>query len=220
MKRVTIFDYGAGNLHSLAKVLASTDLGPTGSAIEVRIESDPVATVDTGLLVLPGVGAFAHAAERLRPGLHVMRDAIVNGLPTLGICLGMQLLFPTSAEGDGDGLGVVAGRVRKLRSNRVPHIGWNHVVPVSRVDLRNQVDSERSGTATVIWPAPRIMYFANSYVCDPDDPTVVVARTTHESDQFVSVVARYRAVGVQFHPEKSSAEGVAFVHNFVRGVFQ
>jgi glutamine amidotransferase len=208
MKRVTIFDYGAGNLHSLAKVLTSTDMGLASDAIDVRIEPDPVAAVDTELLVLPGVGAFAHAAERLRPGLGVMRDAIVSGLPTLGICLGMQLLFPTSAEGSGEGLGIVAGRVRKLRSNRVPHIGWN------------QVDPEQAGAATIFWPVPQMMYFANSYVCDPDDPAVVVARTTHETDQFASVVTQYRTVGVQFHPEKSSTEGVAFVHNFVRGVFQ
>jgi glutamine amidotransferase len=88
--RVTIFDYGAGNLHSLAKAIE-------GGGVEVRIEEDPTLAIDTDALVLPGVGAFGAAAGRLAPGRTAMREAIARGLPTLGICLGMQLLF--EAEG-------------------------------------------------------------------------------------------------------------------------
>lgn len=191
---ITIFDYGAGNLHSLAKAL------DTGGGATVRPEQDPVAAIDTDVLVLPGVGAFANAANRLAPARDRMRDAILNGLPTLGICLGMQLLFDTSDEGPGSGLGVISGRVRRLNARRVPQIGWNSV-------------------DTMDDALPDIAYFANSYVCEPEDDSVVVAYSTHERDRFASAVAIGNTVGVQFHPEKSSVAGVRFVHAFVRGVF-
>src|SRR5215208_6349315 len=121
---ITLFDYGAGNLHSLGKAVAA-------AGVEVRVETDPAAAVrDTDALVLPGVGAFAAAAERLAPGREVMRTALVGGLPCLGICLGMQLLFDESDESDENadnarGLGVIPGRVTRLHARRVPQIGWN-----------------------------------------------------------------------------------------------
>ena len=111
----------------------------------------------------------------------------------------MQLLFDDSEEGPGAGLGVIPGRVRKLRARRVPEIGWNEVESMD--------DS-----------LPRIAYFANSYVCEPDSDDCVVAYTTHERDRFASAVTVANAVGVQFHPEKSSGAGVRFVRNFVHGV--
>jgi glutamine amidotransferase len=190
---VTIFDYGAGNLHSLAKAL-------TVPGVEVTVEPDPRAALDTDALILPGVGAFTPAAERLGDAVNDMRDRILNGLPTLGICLGMQLLFDRSDEGPGAGLGVVPGRVRKLTAERVPHIGWNTVEPVGEMAIE----------------PPSIAYFANSYVCEPEDDRMVVAYTTHEQDRFASMVKIARAIGVQFHPEKSSAPGLAFVRGFVR----
>ena len=120
--KVTIFDYGAGNLHSLAKALER-------DGCAVTVETDPVRATDTDVLVLPGVGAFGSATDRLAPGRDAMRDAVLAGLPTIGICLGMQLLFDASEEGDGRGLGVIGGRVTRLRALRVPQIGWNDVEP-------------------------------------------------------------------------------------------
>jgi glutamine amidotransferase len=192
--RITIFDYGAGNLHSLAKALDVE--GAT-----IYVEGDPIAATQTDALILPGVGAFSSAAERLAPGRDVMRNAIENGLPTLGICLGMQLLFDGSDEGPGEGLGVIPGRVRKLSAQRVPQIGWNDV-------------------ETLDDALPLVAYFANSYVCEPVDPDTIIAYTTHERDRFASAVSVANAIGVQFHPEKSSAAGVEFVRNFVRGVIE
>src|SRR5512140_1745652 len=181
--KVTIFDYGAGNLHSLAKALEM-------DGIVVNVETDPVRSVDTDVLVLPGVGAFGAAIDRLAPGRDVMRNALLGGLPAIGICLGMQLLLDESEEGDGAGLGVIPGRVTRLNAQRVPQIGWNDVVAS---------DTERLFAAA---PLP-IAYYANSFVCRPDDEGAVVAWTTHEGDRFPAAIRARQTVGVQFHPEKS-----------------
>ncbi|MEP6731412.1 MAG: imidazole glycerol phosphate synthase subunit HisH [bacterium] len=193
--KVTIFDYGAGNLHSLAKALEM-------DGIAVEVQTDPIHAVDTDVLVLPGVGAFGAAVDRLSPGREAMRNAILGGLPAIGICLGMQLLFDASDEGGGAGLGIISGRVTRLSAQRVPQIGWNDVVPVP-------------GERLFVDAPLAVAYFANSFVCRPVDERVVTAWTTHESDRFPSAVRERNAVGVQFHPEKSSADGVRFLHAFL-----
>jgi imidazole glycerol-phosphate synthase subunit HisH len=192
--RVTIFDYGAGNLHSLAKALER-------GGVDVHIETDPVRAIETDALVLPGVGAFGAAAERIAPGRDAMRDAMVRGLPTIGICLGMQLLFDASDEGEGAGLGVIAGRVSRLEAERVPQIGWN------------TVDDAHDALFDAA-PLP-IAYYANSFVCRPEDASSVIAWSEHEHDRFPAAVRAGTAVGVQFHPEKSSSGGVRLLHAFL-----
>jgi imidazole glycerol-phosphate synthase subunit HisH len=190
VSRIALLDYGAGNLHSLGKALAES-----GHAISV--ESDPLRAIGADLLVLPGVGAFQHAAERLAPARAEARVAIERGLPTIGICLGMQLLFDESDEGPGQGLGVIAGRVERIRSPRIPHIGWNTVDAVAGSGLAShRLD---------------IAYFAHSFVCRPRDDGVVTAWTTEGEDRFPAAVKCGSATGVQFHPEKSSREGVALL---------
>ncbi len=197
---ITLFDYGAGNLHSLAKAVERA--GAT-----VRVETDPAAAVEhTDALVLPGVGAFAAAAERLAPGRDAMRAALAGGLPSLGICLGMQLLFDDSDEGPGAGLGLLPGRVTRIRARRVPQIGWNAVEPADAAAPDALVTASGLETA----------YYANSFVCRPDDPAAcVTAWSAHEGDRFPAAVRAGGTVGVQFHPEKSSAPGVAFVAAWV-----
>lgn len=190
--RATIFDYGAGNLHSIAKALAAAGAPAT-------IESDPRAALDTELLVLPGVGAFGAACERLAPGRRAMRAALAGGLPCLAVCLGMQLLFASSEEGGGRGLGLVPGEVRRLRAARVPQMGWNDVA--SRDPL-----FAGAGLTTA--------YFANSFVCEPRDGEGV-AWSEHEGERFVAAVRSARTLGVQFHPEKSSRAGLALIAGFV-----
>jgi glutamine amidotransferase len=195
MMRVTVFDYGAGNLHSLVKTLA----GPERT---VRVETDARGAVDdTDVLVLPGVGAFAPAAARLAAGRDAMRAAILGGLPTLGICLGMQLMFEGSDEGEGPGLGIIPGRVSRLDAQRLPQIGWN------RLESVRDPLFDASGLV--------IAYYANSFACRPDDPTAVTAWSTHERDRFPAAVRVGACVGVQFHPEKSSAPGVRFIEAFL-----
>jgi len=193
--RVALFDYGAGNLHSLAKALEL-------DGVQVVVETDAVRATEADVLVLPGVGAFGAACERLAPGREAMRSAIARGLPTIGICLGMQLLFDASDEGEGAGLGVLPGRVTRLDARRVPQIGWNAVDAVPGESLFEA--------------APLAMaYYANSFVCRPVDLSSVVAWSEHEGDRFPAAVRTGHTVGVQFHPEKSSADGVRLLHAFL-----
>lgn len=195
--KITVFDYGAGNLHSLVKVLE-------GAGRWVHLETDLRRALTTDLLVLPGVGAFPAAAARMDSARTEARNALRAGLPCLGICLGMQLLFDDSDEGAGAGLGVLPGRVTRLAAARVPQIGWN------TLDEPSDPLFARAGLRTA--------YYANSFVCRPVDPSCVVAWSTHERDCFAAAVRDRRTLGVQFHPEKSSAPGVAFIRQFLDDV--
>jgi glutamine amidotransferase len=196
--RLAVFDYGAGNLHSLGKALCAP-------GIDVSIETDPLALISSDGIVLPGVGAFGAAAARLAPARTALATALGAGLPCLGICLGMQLLFDTSDESPGAlGLGVIAGRVTRLRASRVPHMGWN------------AVEWCDSGAATPSVPGVHyVAYFAHSYACRPADERVVTAWTVEDGDRFPSAVRWRNVVGVQFHPEKSSAPGLRFLREFL-----
>jgi glutamine amidotransferase len=193
--RIAVFDYGAGNLHSLLKALEGDDR-------TLRVETDAAAAVQgSDALILPGVGAFAPAAARLASGRDAMRRAIREGLPTLGICLGMQLLFDGSDEGPGAGLGVLAGRVTRLDAPRLPQIGWNTL--------------ENRGDALFTASGLDVAYYANSFACRPADSTVVTAWSTHGGDRFPAAVRAGACVGTQFHPEKSSTPGRRFVEAFL-----
>lgn len=199
---VSVFDYQAGNLHSLIK---SIDL----PHVTVRVDTDPAEWVrNTDAVILPGVGAFAPAAARLAPARDAIRDALFCGLPALGICLGMQLLFDTSDEGPGSGLGIVAGHVERLHAQRIPQIGWN------TLEIAQPADP-------LLAAAPlETVYYANSFVCRPapDEASAVIAWSTHDTDRFAAAVRHGNTVGVQFHPEKSSAAGVRFVQAFLASV--
>ncbi|MEO8876278.1 MAG: imidazole glycerol phosphate synthase subunit HisH [Polyangiaceae bacterium] len=184
------FDYGAGNLHSLVR-------GLTVIGLDVSVATDLSAALgSTDLLILPGVGAFGFAAERLAPWRQNVKAALAGGLPCIGVCLGMQLLFSSSEEGAGEGVGLIDGAVTKLQGRRVPHIGWTEVQDAG------------------------FMYFAHSYACRPKDESVVTNWATHETDRFAAVVRKHNTIGIQFHPEKSSSDGVAWLGRAVAQVTQ
>ena len=190
-------DYGAGNLYSLARAVTAT-------GAQSVVTSDIAVALECEALLLPGVGAFGSATKFLEPHMPRIRAALTEGLPCLAICLGMQLLFESSEEGQGHGIGALAGRVRRINAQRVPQIGWN--------DLDDVIDPaiSTSGLATA--------YFANSFVCEPTDKSIVTAWATHESDRFAAAVRSANIVGVQFHPEKSSVAGLSFVGSFLSSI--
>ncbi len=191
---VALFDYGAGNLHSLGKALEH-------AGARVRITGDWAEALDADGLVLPGVGAFGAAAGALPSPLDSLRRALEAGLPCLGICLGMQLLFDESEESAGAGIGLIPGAVRRLDAPVVPQMGWN--------DVETTADPLFDGVP------PLVAYYANSYVCEPASPADVIAWSEYGGVRFAAAVRRVRTWGVQFHPEKSSEAGRRLVGNWV-----
>jgi glutamine amidotransferase len=191
---VRIIDYGVGNLHSIAK-------GLERSGAKVRVVEDPHMLLDAECIVFPGVGAFGAALDVLRPVLVELRKAIMDGTPTLGVCLGMQILFERSEESPGEGLSVLAGDVRRIKAARIPHMGWNDV----SFGDSSLFEGVSQGAQ---------FYFANSYVCHPEEP-VGVGETAY-GERFVSAIRKENVVGVQFHPEKSGMPGLKLLSNFVK----
>jgi glutamine amidotransferase len=191
--KISIADYGVGNLHSISKGLERA-----GARTEVVTQMTKL--LDADCIVFPGVGAFGAAMDKLQPIITGLRDRIGSGVPVMGVCLGMQIMFDRSEESSGEGIGVFKGDVKKLRSPRVPQMGWNDVVWI-RDELFEGV-SEGSQ-----------FYFANSYVCHPTED-VSLAQTEY-GERFPSAVRRGALCGVQFHPEKSGPPGLKLLSNFV-----
>jgi glutamine amidotransferase len=195
---IAILDYGMGNLRSVAKALE-------------HVGADPVLTHDHGrvrearAIVLPGVGAMPKAMERVRGlGLDdLLRERVEAGVPVLGLCMGMQLLFESTEEhGGAEGIGLLRGRVVRLEAPRVPQIGWNPVAWRRWSRLNDGL------------PDPCAFYHANSFAaraCDED-----VLGTADYGGEFVSVVERPPVYGLQSHPEKSGPDGLRLLRNFVR----
>jgi glutamine amidotransferase len=192
--RVALFDYGAGNLHSLKKAMETG-----GASVAITHLWDEALSMDA--LVLPGVGSFGAAVRALGGEQERVREALIGGLPTLGICLGMQILFQQSDEGGGSGIGLIPGRVRSLRARIVPQMGWNDVVTSADPIFRG-VD-------------PLVAYYANSYVCVPKGSRPIIATSEYQGDTFAAAVRSGRTWGVQFHPEKSSDGGLRLIRNFL-----
>ena len=197
--RIAILDYGAANLVSITHGLAAV-------GADVVVAAEPSALAGADALVVPGVGAAASAMTHLRErGLvEPLRNWVRAGKPCLGICLGFELLFDASDEGDAETLGFLAGPTVALRdAPTLPHIGWNVVQTVRPHPLFDGI------------PDGSYFYFVHSFAPVPADEGVVVARTDH-GRPFVSAVARGSLYGLQFHPEKSSDAGLRLLSNFLR----
>ena len=192
--KILVADYGVGNLHSISKALEK-------AGAKVEIASDVSMLVDAECVVFPGVGAFGAAMERLNPILPALRSRIASGMPALGVCLGMQVMFEKSEESSGDGVGVFKGEVKRLNAVRVPQMGWN--------DVSWEDDPMFDGV-----PRGSQFYYANSYICRPVE-NVSIAETEY-GERFPAAVRRVGLCGVQFHPEKSGPPGLRLLSNFVK----
>jgi imidazole glycerol-phosphate synthase subunit HisH len=198
---IAVIDYGMGNRRSVEKALEHV-------GARALITRDPATLEGADGLVVPGVGAFPQGMRNLvELGLDErIRAAARAGMPVLGICLGMQLLFSGSSEHElTEGLGLIAGEVSPIGAGglRIPHIGWN--------DVR----FERSSPLTAGLPEDGCaFYHVHSLAARPEDPADVIA-TTEYGERFATVVGHGNVLGVQFHPEKSSRDGLALLSNFV-----
>jgi glutamine amidotransferase len=197
---IAIVDYGMGNRRSVEKALEHVGADPrlTGDHDTIRVADG---------IVVPGVGAFPEAMRRFRAaGLdELIAERADAGVPLLGLCLGMQLLFAASDEHEGaTGLGLLPGRVTALQAPRVPHIGWNLVT------------FERPSALTEGLRDAAAFYHVHSLAPEPANPEDVVGRGEYGGVPFVSIVERGNVMGVQFHPEKSSRDGLRLLRNFAK----
>ena len=197
---IAIVDYGMGNRRSVEKALEHVGASAT-------VSSDPARLRAAAGLVVPGVGAFPRAMERLRElGLEeLLRERVAAGTPVMGICLGMQLAFEHSSEhGGSDGLGILAGEVRPLEAGslKLPHIGWN------------EVRFTNPGSRLLAGLPPRCAFYHVHSLAPVPAHAGDVLGTAEYGAPFTTAVERGSFYGVQFHPEKSSAAGLRLLANF------
>jgi len=192
--RIGILDYGVGNLYSLSCALKKLKAEPEiVTSLSKRFDG----------IVLPGVGAFDAVTKNLGKNRQLILDAIKEGIPIFGICLGMQLMFESSEEGEGDGLAIFKGSVKQLPSIvKLPHMGWNA--------LDKKDDAILDGLKDKSWA-----YFLHSYYPEPKDKKIVVATTNYGKD-FTSAISYRNIFGTQFHPEKSGDIGSKILRNFLK----
>lgn len=198
---IVIIDYGLGNLASVSNALDR--LG-----IANRISGDQDKIRKASSLILPGVGAAGKGMKNLEKRRldTIIIDEINKGKPILGICLGMQLLFESSEEGNIKCLGILKGKVIKFRRERkVPEIGWNEI------KIKNQKSKIKNIFKNI--QNKSYFYFVNSYYCSPDDNSIIAAETKY-GEVFPSVIIRNNVVATQFHPEKSGKTGMQFLINW------
>jgi imidazole glycerol-phosphate synthase subunit HisH len=201
MTEIAILDYGMGNLRSVEKALERV-------GAKVEITSDANRAEAAAGLILPGVGAFPKAMDRVREiGLdQLVASRLEAGVPVLGICLGLQLLFDSSVENEGaSGLALLGGMVSPLEANgyKVPHIGWSPVKWAHPSQLTEGLDQETP------------FYFVHSFAPRPASDNDVLGTAAY-GERFACAVERPPLYGVQFHPEKSSTAGLRLLSNFVR----
>jgi glutamine amidotransferase len=201
MPEAVIFDYGVGNLLSLKTAMEKAGLTASiGTKIQDLAKADAIA--------LPGVGSFTAASSKLDAVKEILQTKIHEGIPLLGICLGLQLFFESSQEGPGDGLALFKGKNIQLPNTvKVPHMGWNTLNIVKTNEL---FDDIAEGT---------YVYFVHSLYPVPKDKKIV-STTTEYGTTFTSSIASKNIYGTQFHPEKSGDVGLKILKNFVKTVIK
>jgi glutamine amidotransferase len=196
--RIAIFDYGAGNLFSLKSALERNG----ADRVEIIYDMKDLDRYDG--LVLPGVGNFDPAIESIEKDRKNLDAAVEKGMPVMGICLGMEMLFNKSEEGKLEGLKILDGKVVMLPKGKVkvPHMGWNNLKIKGKSKFLEGVKDDS-------W-----VYFVHSYRAAPSDKKLVVAVSDYGTS-VPAVIERDNLVGVQFHPEKSGEVGAKMIRNFI-----
>lgn len=196
MTRISVIDYGVGNLFSMTNALRKT-----GADVEIVSTRKEILTADG--VVLPGVGNFGAAALKLKPLSEAVLEAVDNGTPILGSCLGMQLLFERSEEAEGTGLGLLEGWIREFSGElKTPHMGWN------------TIKANRDSPLLEGIPDGSYFYYVHSYYPDPVNKEDSLAETDY-GGWFTSIVEHGNVYGCQFHPEKSGKSGAVLLSNYV-----
>lgn len=204
-KSIVVVDYGLGNLRSVSKALESV-------GASVLVSSKPEDVLASAAVVLPGVGAFYRGMENLKKigMIDTLLKVVAEKKPFLGICLGLQLLFTESDEHTlTAGLGIIEGKVIRFKENlKVPHMGWNQVmVKEKKTDIKLF-----EGV-----PKDSYFYFVHSYFVEPSDKSVILANCEY-GQVFSCAVNKDNVYGMQFHPERSSTQGLKILKNFVEAV--
>lgn len=196
---IGIIDYGMGNMYSIYNGLKKVYDNP------MLITADNITDMASAEgVIVPGVGAFDDCIRNLKPFSEVLTEVVKSGVPVLGICIGMQILFKASEEGKEKGLGLIPGKVVRLPADvRVPHIGWNNLHLQRHSELLDGITNAD------------YFYFVHSYYCVSRDEDATVASVEY-GVELAAVVNKENVYGVQFHPEKSSKKGLRVLSNFVR----
>ena len=219
---IAVIDYGMGNLRSVQKALEV-------AGARTRVTSNPKDLSRCEKLVFPGVGAFGEAMKELkrRKLVEPIKDAIGEGKPFLGLCLGLQLLFEKSAEAPGvKGLAILKGESKRFKSQitshksqvfKVPHMGWNNIKVASHPAHETRGGAGKSEVTSILKgvPSGSYMYFVHSYYVAPEDRSAILT-TTDYGLNFVSGICKDNIYAFQFHPEKSQETGLRILKNFVR----
>jgi glutamine amidotransferase len=184
---IAIIDINTGNLSNINRVVGGT------------ITSNPYEIEKAEKIIFPGVGSFQYVSNVIEPIKGVLMDKIKSGIPYLGICLGIEMLFQDSEEGSGKGLGILKGRVKKFKGVKTPHMGWNNVSLKAPSLIMQGI------------PDNSFFYFMHSYYVPENEFTIM---ETEYGNTFASGIGYGNIYGVQFHPEKSGENGVRVLKNF------
>lgn len=202
---ITIINYGAGNLFSVEKAFSA--LGA-----DVRVSSTASDILSADKIVLPGVGAFGDCMDRLNASglIPAIREGVARGIPLLGVCVGLQILFEGSEESSGvEGLGLLQGRVSRIAAphEKIPHMGWNAL---------NIAENHREKDLFAGIPQDSYAYFVHSYHALPKD-RAIISSTCFYGEEITASISAGNIMATQFHPEKSGDIGLKIIHNFVHG---
>ena len=204
MSKIGLIDYGMGNIHSVKKAIENLEE-------EVLLIKSKLQISSCKALIIPGQGAFDPAIENLhKTGLiDEIKKWICSGKSFMGICLGLQILFEESEEGNNEGLGIIKGKINKIpliKEQRIPHIGWCNLVPLKDGKLLRQEERNK-------W-----VYFDHSYFAAPNDGSYIASNVEYGSVNLTAIIENENLIACQFHPEKSGNVGQSLLYRWLKTI--